>query len=266
MFKHDLSGGGKLSTKNKKDGYMLLHYKNILNDFLDCSSKEIYDLVNENNAKEIISYTLLFLKEYCKEEDKTTIEDVDNNLNFTIYSLNDISNNNIRRCILDKANLISDGNICSSLSIVFSLTILTAIANKYNLLNNAEEIIGLCKEKWQKCLSDYEEKNRDDQSKIEAFISKHKCFVDYDKKILGYIKNKYDNKHIKIMQDIKLLPEYIKADGSNISNIFDPFKNLKIPTYLKPYYLLCVALEVCDKYDFKRECESILNKYGAKND
>ena len=30
---------------------MLLHYKNILNDFLDCSSKEIYDLVNENNAK-----------------------------------------------------------------------------------------------------------------------------------------------------------------------------------------------------------------------
>ena len=39
---------------------MLLHYKNILNDFLDCSSKEIYDLVNENNAKEIISYTLLF--------------------------------------------------------------------------------------------------------------------------------------------------------------------------------------------------------------
>ena len=162
--------------------------------------------------------------------------------------------------------MISDGNICSSLCIVFFLTILAAIANKYNLLNNAEEIIKLCKEKWGKCLSDYEEKSRGDQSKIEAFISKHKCFVDYDKKILGYIKNKYDNKHIKIMQDIKLLPEYIEADGSNISNIFDPFKNLKIPTYLKPYYLLCVALEVCDKYDFKRECESILNKYGAKND
>lgn len=241
---------------------MLLHYKNILNDFLDCSIKEIYDLVNENNAKEIIYYTLPFLKEHCKEEDKTAIEDVDNNLNFTIYSLNDSSNNNICRCILNRAKLISDGNI-SSLSIVFSLTILTAIANKYNLLNNAEEIIRLCKEKWEKCLSDYEEKSRDDQSKIEAFISKHKCFVDYDKKILGYIKNKYDNKHIKIMQDIKLLPEYIEADGSNISNIFDPFKNLKILTYLKPYYLLCVALEVCDKYDFKRECESILNKYGV---
>ena len=241
---------------------MLLHYKNILNDFLDCSIKEIYDLVNENNAKEIIYYTLPFLKEHCKEEDKTAIEDVDNNLNFTIYSLNDSSNNNICRCILNRAKLISDGNI-SSLSIVFSLTILTAIANKYNLLNNAEEIIRLCKEKWEKCLSDYEEKSRDDQSKIETFISKHKCFVDYDKKILGYIKNKYDNKHIKIMQDIKLLPEYIEADGSNISNIFDPFKNLKILTYLKPYYLLCVALEVCDKYDFKRECESILNKYGV---
>ncbi len=242
---------------------MLLHYKNILNDFLDCSSKEIYDLVNENNAKEIIYNTLPFLKEHCKEEDKTAIEDVDDNLNFTIYSLNDSSNNNICRCILNRAKLISNGNICSSLCIMFSLTILVAIANKYNLLNNAEEIIKLCKDKWEKCLNDYEEKSRDDQSKIEAFISKHKCFVDYDKKILGYIKNKYDNKHIKIMQDIKLLPEYIEADGSNISNIFDPFKNLKIPTYLKPYYLLCVALEVCDKYDFKRECESILNKCGV---
>lgn len=134
---------------------MLLHYKNILNDFLDCSIKEIYDLVNENNAKEIIYYTLPFLKEHCKEEDKTAIEDVDNNLNFTIYSLNDISSNNICRCILNRAKLISNGNICSSLCIVFSLTILVAIANKYNLLNNAEEIIRLCKDKWEKCLNDY---------------------------------------------------------------------------------------------------------------
>ena len=240
----------------------MLLLKNILNDFLDDSSKEIYDLVNENNAKKVISFTLLFLKEYCKEEDKTAIEYVDNNLNFTIYSLNDISNNNIRRCILDKAKLISDGNICSSLNVVFSLTILTAVANKYKLLNNADETIGFCKEKWKKCLSDYEEKSRDDQSKIEAFISKHKCFVDYDKKILGYIKNKYDNKHIKIMQDIKLLPEYIEADGSNISNIFDPFKNLKVPTYLKPYYLLYITSEFSNKRDFKIICRKILNKYG----
>ena len=174
--------------------------------------------------------------------------------------MNDISNNNIRRCILDKANLISDGNICSSLSIALALTILTAITNKYNLLNNAEEIIRLYKEKWEKCLKDYEEKSRDEQSKIEAFISKHKCFVDYDKKILGYIKNKYDNKHIKIMQDIKLLPEYIEADGSNISNIFDPFKNLKISTYLKPYYLLCVAFKIKNENVF--ETYEILLKNG----
>ena len=240
----------------------MLLLKNILNDFLDDSSKEIYDSVNENNAKKVISFTLLFLKEYCKEEDKTAIEYVDNNLNFTIYSLNDISNNNIRRCILDKAHLISDENICSSLNIVFSLTILTAVANKYNLLNNTEEIIRFCEEKWEKCLSDYEEKSRDDQSKIEAFISKHKCFVDYNKKILGYIKNKYDNKHIKIMQDIKLLPEYIEADGSNISNIFNPFINLKILTYLKPYYLLYITSEVSNKHDFKIICRKILNKYG----